>query len=528
MPKKTVFPVLFLLIGLTFIALSCGPNAKEANEQEGKLTLKKIGEYKTHLFDKGAAEIIQYDSKSKRLYFTDGNTKQVVVLDIQNPNTLKVVNRFSIKKYGYSLNSVAVHNGIIAVAVEAKSKQKKGKAVFFDENGKFLKAFTVGALPDMITFSHDGKKVLVANEGEPNDSYTKDPEGSVSIIDLSKGIKKAKVKTIHFRSLSKADLDESTRIGKPGQSPAQDFEPEYIAISQDNKRAFVTLQENNAVAIIDLENAKLIKVKGLGFKDHSKEENGFDASDKSKKIEIKPHPVKGMYMPDSIASYTINGKTYYVIANEGDSRDYKGFSEETRVAKLKLDPKYFPNAKELQKKTNLGRLKTTTTMGDKNGDGLYEEIYSYGARSISVLDSNGNMLSDSKNIISKKLAVLNPKHFNANEDNNKLKNRSDDKGSEPEGLDVGEINGRFYAFVGLERDSGIMVFDVTNPKNIQYVTYISTRNFNKKPNSGYAGDIAPEGLEFIHASKSPNGKPLLAVAYEVSGSVALFEINLRK
>jgi len=190
------------------------------------------------------------------------------------------------------------------------------------------------------------------------------------------------------------------------------MEPEYIAVSKDSKTAWVGLQENNALAIVDLSSAQVTDVVALGFKDHSRPENAIDASNKDGKINIATYPVKGMYMPDAITSVTTNNKTYILTANEGDSRDYDGFSEEVRVADLKLDPKAFPNAKELQDKKVLGRLKTTTTMGDTDGDGDFDEIYSYGARSFSVWSAKGELIWDSGNQFAKKMAELRPNDFN--------------------------------------------------------------------------------------------------------------------
>jgi len=315
----------------------------------------------------------------------------------------------------------------------------------------------------------------------------------------------------------------------------------------------VTLQENNALAIIDIRRAKVKKLVGLGNKDHSKWRNSLDASDRDDAINIKTWPVLGTYMPDSIASFSLKGRTYLVTANEGDSREYAydateeaceaaghiyddgdcfSHIDEARVKDVVLDPSVFPNTDFLQEDENIGRLKMLTTEG-KNADGEYKEIHSFGARSITIWDSKGRFVSDSGNMIEKKTAKLLPDYFNStNDENDSFDNRSDDKGPEPEGVVVGKVGGSTYAFVGLERVGGIMVFDVTNPKKMRFVDYINNRNFD--PNldvegeieaGNNIGDFGPEGLAFIDKDDSPNGRPLLVVGNEVSGTTTIYEIE---
>lgn len=294
--------------------------------------------------------------------------------------------------------------------------------------------------------------------------------------------------------------------------PSEDFEPEFVAVSEDSRTAYITMQENNAIAVIDLVQGQLIDLIPLGFKDHSVPGSGLDASDVDGGINIRPWPVKGMYLPDAIATYETLGRTFLVIANEGDSRDYDGFSEEARVRDLNLDPTAFPNAEELQMPGNLGRLKTTTTMGDLDGDGDYDEIYTFGARSFSILDEHGNIIWDSGDQFEQIIADLDPFHFNISP----FDGRSDDKGPEPEGLALGTINGRKYAFIGLERQSAVMVYDITYPYEPTFVRYIKNRS----------GDVSPEGLVFIDSELSPTGEPMLLVANEVSGSTTFNNIHI--
>jgi len=229
--------------------------------------------------------------------------------------------------------------------------------------------------------------------------------------------------------------------------------------------------------------------------------------------------VVGLFQPDSIAAYTVDGATYILTANEGDARDYAGFSEEARVADVVLDPVAFPNAAELQLEENLGRLKITTTLGDTDGDGDYDELYAYGGRSFSIWDSQGSLVYDSRNDFELITAEQIPEFFNSDDGlAEEFDQRSDDKGPEPEALTVGEINGQTYAFIGLERTGGIMVYDVSDPAAPVYIDYIDY--VNDAP-----GHVAPEGLQFVSAEASPTGIPLLVVANEVSNTVAVFEVG---
>ncbi|WP_287444648.1 choice-of-anchor I family protein [Thalassospira sp.] len=492
------------------------------------ITIVPMGEYRTGMLDESAAEIPAFDPVSKRIFVVNGADKVVDILDMADPSELTKISAIDLSTWGKGANSVAIKNGVVAVAVENSDKQAPGQAVFFDTDGGFISAVTVGALPDMIKFSPDGKYVLVANEGEPNDAFTNDPEGSVSIIAMAGGAENLSdddVRTVDFKFLNDGKLPHGMRTSNPGASSvAQDVEPEYIAVSKDSKTAYVSLQENNAVAIIDIETATVKNVAGLGFKDHSV--HAFDASDKDGKINIRTWPVMGMFMPDTIDAINIDGKEWVLIANEGDSRDYDGYSEETRVGKLPLDPVAFPTASTLQKDENLGRLKTTTAQGDVDGDGDFDVIYSYGARSFSVLDADGEMVFDSGDAFEQILAANYPNVFNSSDTENYSRdNRSDDKGPEPEGIASGYVNGTPYAFIGLERQGGFMVYDLTNPTNPQFVTYHSDRRFSGNPENDTAGELAPEGLQFVDAKDSPTGNAMLVVASEVSGSTKVYDLK---
>ncbi|MDW8462068.1 MAG: choice-of-anchor I family protein [Geminocystis sp.] len=947
------------------------------------ISLRLIGIHNTGVFGQGAAEIPAYDPSTRRLFVVNAQAVTVDVLDISNPANPIKIGEINASRQGGVANSVAVNNGILAVALEASVKTNPGSVAFFQTNSDFssgnvtpLKVVTVGAQPDMVTFTPDGKKVLTANEGEPN-SYNRpdsvDPEGSISIIDISNGVVNATVTTVNFNAFdSRKDelIARGVRIFGPNATVSQDLEPEYIAVSPDSKTAYVTLQENNAIAVVDIDRATVRDIIPLGFVDHSttrtklttyrfqnlpplgttiggqqillggfsglwfegrgkdgtlkfithtdrgpnaeaqgslrpfllpsfapeivrfqlnpnsgeititqrislkrpdgtpltglpniyipggntntpyndeipvdlrnnpiypldplgadlegiavardgtfwmvdeyrpaiyhfdangtlierfvpvgtnppgsseygiealpavlaqrRQNRGFEAvaidsdrnklyafvqspirnpvtlsntnlnnlnnirivefdlttktttaqylyrldnpnlgtpgntradkigdavyigngeflvverdddaidsdplsniekkvyrfslagatditpftqpidvgggvfktvdemtpselaarginlvkktlyvdlaavgynavekveglaylgdgkiavindndfgvanitlkgdgtftpdpnpepvllgiiqvqptaldvSDRDNRINIANWPVLGMFQPDAIATYRAgDGKIYLVTANEGDAREWPGFGEEVRVASLRLDGNAFPNASQLQRNDQLGRLTVTTTLGDTDRDGDFDKLYLFGTRSFSIWDSNGNLVFDSgsqfEEIIARLIAQgqLPSIAFNANnDDNNSFDTRSDNKGPEPEGVVLGTIRDRTYAFIGLERIGGVMVYDITDPLHPTFVQYVNNRNFvdaqgnilpvrlpNGRSNPA-VGDLGPEGLAFISAQDSPTGTPLLVVSNEISGTTSIWEVEL--
>jgi 2',3'-cyclic-nucleotide 2'-phosphodiesterase / 3'-nucleotidase / 5'-nucleotidase len=237
-----------------------------------------------------------------------------------------------------------------------------------------------------------------------------------------------------------------------------------------------------------------------------------------------------MYLPDAIASYRVGGKTFLITANEGDAREYDAFEEAARIGddeKVILDPEVFPNGAVLKNDANLGRLNITMTMGRDEATGPYTELFAFGGRSFSIWDSKGKLAYDSGDLLERVTAKEFPKNFNASNTSNDFDNRSDDKGPEPEGVVIGKVFGKPYAFVGLERIGGVMVFDVGDPSNPRFVQYVNNRNFNADPEGGnpLARDLGPEGLLFISHSDSPNGRPLLVVGNEISGTTTIYEIS---
>ena len=506
----------FSILLILLVAFSCEKvdvTSDFSSEADAKYELNRSNNFNVNFQHKttiqvggeSASEISAFDSKNNKLFVVNVESKQISVFnlsDLDNP-----VEENPIVLGSGSPNSVSVHKGKLAVAVEADVKQNPGSIMVFDTDSNILiNSYQVGSLPDMVTFSPNGKFIVSANEGEPSDDYTVDPNGSISVIDLEMGI----VNTLNFDAFNsqQSDLEaKGFRIFGPNASFNQDIEPEYVTISDNSNYAWVTLQENNGVAKVNLEDKVIEAIYPLGFKDYNLPGNEIDPSDKDGVKALSNWPVYGVYMPDAIKYIKVNGVEYFVIANEGDSRDYSGFSEEERIKDVVLDPTAFPDAAGLQKSANLGRLKITSTLGDTDGDGDYDKLYSFGGRSFSVWTGNGEMVYDSGNEIASKTLSLTYDRFNDNDD------RSDDKGAEPETIEILKLQGNKYImFVALERNDQVLVYDISNPTKPEFLDILS-----------HSGDEAPEGIWAISSNDSPNGRDLLIVSNEDSGTVTIYE-----
>ncbi|ROO23919.1 choice-of-anchor I family protein [Salinisphaera orenii] len=502
-----------------------------------ELSVTPAGRYQVDpfVFDEGAAEIVSYDAEQRRLYVVNSNARTVDVLDVSDPDNPMKIAAIDASAEGDSANSVAVAEGVVAVAIEADDAQANGKAVFYSSTDySKLGEAEVGALPDMLTFTPDGSRVLVANEGEPSDDYDNDPEGSISVIDLGGGYQMPPVTTLDFRGFNddaEALREAGVRIFGPGATPAQDFEPEYIAVSADGTRAWASLQENNAIAVIDLEALAITDVRPLGFKDHSVAGQGIDPSN-SDGFDVRTVPVLGMYQPDTIAAFEQDGERYLLTANEGDARDYDAFSEEVDVKDLALDPDAFPDAEALQADEALGDLKVTSTLGatgveTAEGEPVYDTLYAYGARSFSIRRADSaELVYDSGDDFERITGERYGDAYNNDNTENDGDSRSDNKGPEPEAIAYGEIDNRAYAFIGLERMGGFLVYDISDVTAPAFVTYVNNRDLDADPEAGSAGDLGPESIVFIAAADSPEpGTPMLAVGNEISGSTTLYRLG---
>lgn len=587
-PAATMLASTILLSACSGDDGSTGPQGPEGpqgeNATDTTIALSLLGRYSTGQFDESAAEIVEFDAATRRVFVVNAQSGQVDVLDGASPSTPTLIESLDVagdvagavagldsSELG-AANSVAAKNGIVAVAIEAKPKQNTGYIAFYQTDGTFVSAVEAGALPDMVTFTPDGNKVLAANEGEPNGDYSIDPEGTITIVDITGGVASLSALDVTQLSLNDTPLRGPVRMSPKAASQGQDMEPEYITVSTDGQAAFVALQENNAIAVVDLGTDTVTEIVGLGFKDFSIPGNELDASNKDDAVNIRNWPVFGVYMPDGIASYEFNGTTYLLTANEGDGREYLtdandeadcnnqgGFDfddgdcfhylDEIRIKDIADTGATFGEdllarlESDFDDSGKLGRLKVITTMGTSGdcaslattgqptADCSYDALYAYGARSFTIWDTTTmtpvfDSGSDFEVITANRLGLA---HFNASNDDNEGDDRSDDKGPEPESIVVGVIEGKAYAFVGLERVGGIMVYNISNPQAPEFVQYINTRDFtvaDVETDLAEVGDLGPEGLKFVAASNSPTGEPLLIVGNEVSGTTAFFTIQI--
>lgn len=543
------------------------PGAAGENAVTG-LQLTPIARMTSGTYGAGAAEIVQFHANSKRIYVVNGAANRVEIVEgtgltssalndaltannlssqpLLLPVTAVVKNDQNTDEtitLGFA-NSIAIHGNVLAIAMENQVKTAPGVVLFYDITASvpvLKSAVKVGALPDMVAFNADGSLLLVANEGEPAADYTADPEGSIAVISMTNSVASAQAELISFSSFNS---QKSTLAGRGikfaspvNTTVAQDLEPEYITFSIDNKKAYVSLQENNALAVIDLATRRVDKLVALGFKDHSLTRNTLDVSNQNG-VELQTYPgVFGMYQPDTIASFGWKGATYIVTANEGDARDWAGYSEQKRVSAVVRSAELQAKQAGIYSSSGLARLNISTAMG-LNAQGEHDALYAYGARSFSIWDQNGLQVFDSGNDFERIAAGLHGDKFNSNHLSVSGDNRSDDKGPEPEALALGQVGSRQYAFIGAERMGSIYIYDITNPYAPTFVDYVLNRDLNVtysinddvKPvvvtgNVALAGDLGPESLVFVPAAQSPTTKPLLLMANEVSGSLTVFEIN---
>lgn len=509
-------------------------NDKAAPIPSNQIQLNYIGSFDPSGNSTSSTEIVVHDAATQRLFTISSLTDVFDIINFSNPLAPTVIQTINMAPYG-GITSIAVKNGIIAVASpNGINPQGNGSVVFFDINGVFLKQLNVGVLPDMISFTPDGTKVMTANEGEPNDAYTVDPEGSISIIDVPsltvagiQALTQTNVTTLGFTQFNGMEATLAATGGRKVKSTstlAQDLEPEYIAISPDSQKAWVSCQENNAIIEVNLATKALTGIWGLGKKDMSLPGNGFDASDNNGEVLIANWPVKAYYNPDAMASYKIGTTNYLVTANEGDEKDLGGFSERTTVGAngYGLDSTVFPNASILKASHNLGRFRTTSVNGNTDGDAEYEEIHALGARSFSIFNTDTKQLVyDSGDQFERHTAAYHPLIFNADNEANGAKSRSRAKGPEPEGVTLGTIGTQTFAFITLERTGGVMVYNVTDPNNVTFVDYKHSRS-----TSVFGGDNGPEGITYIPAANMNNGKGYVIVANEISGTLSMYEVAL--
>ncbi|WP_376088599.1 ExeM/NucH family extracellular endonuclease [Roseomonas sp. CCTCC AB2023176] len=503
------------------------------------LGLRQVANYVTG-DGAGGAESISFDPTTDRAYFTNAAKDRVDILDLSNPAAPSLVGSIDVAAaagtnlYG-EVNSVAVKNGIVAVAIQNKDGGSNGIVALFDGNGDLIKVLEVGVQPDQLTFSPDGSLLLVANEAERYYDTSGTPTvenapGTISIIAIPADPSLASVRnTVGFTALDPfgaelaalgiKTLGATTAggVNVPASSVSGDLEPEYIAVSPDGTKAYVTIQEANAVAVIDLTDTAAtapMKLLPLGAVDFSLTGNEADFSDRdgpggAPSISVGNSPVKGLLQPDAIATFSVGGQTYFVTANEGDSRIISGPS----IGEVALNEAR-ASAVQSGAPADYARLNLDTVWSST------DDLYAFGGRGFSVFRQNADgsieKVDETGGDLEQIIAALpNAGTVFNGENGGAFDTRSDNKGAEPEGVTVGTVDGKPYAFLSLERIGGVMVWDLSTPDDVQFVRYIPPT----------AGEYGPEVITFVSAENSPVGRALVITANEISGSVTVYEAS---
>jgi hypothetical protein len=430
--------------------------------------------------------------------------------------------------------------GVATVIPTSTAEGAVGRiAIFNIDTREIIKKLDVGYHPDSVTITPDGTKLVVINEGEfvsTSAETTFARPGSISVVDISSvntvaqvgNLTQSNVITYDFSTANLKDGITINDLRNPRLDTLTtktpnfaDIEPEYATAT--NFQVFVTLQENNGIAVFDFATSKYSAIYELGTI-----ENLIDASDKdgaggTTKIAINDL-VQGLPMPDAIARFTRSGVGYLLTANEGDARPDDG--DILMGGNATLAPTLAPEVAAIATNTGIGRLQLLRYEGDTNNDGLIDTPIMMGTRSFSIWNSsNGTLVYDSDNTLEMFAAANDPATFNTNSGNlSRTDTRSDEKGPEPEAIAYASLGGRDYAFVGCERQNGIYAFDITDLTKVKVVGYFNTISNNQTKDSGRY--ISPESIKFIHAATNPSGKNLLVVGYEgtgSNGSVAVFE-----
>lgn len=510
------------------------------------------------LFDsgtgEGGAEIASYHKDSQQVYITNGAENRIDVVSISNPSSPELVNSIDMSEFGDAITSVAAGRYVIAVATHREPSfaangvpsLKTGKLVVMYPSGRIIRSIDLGgSQPDSVTFTPDGLTALVAIEGEPicaadnpatdsdestDYSLAKDPKGAVAIVDL-RNPRTAKARLAGFAKFRASDLKRAgVVVSLTSTRPGVDLEPEYVsAIS--NRTAYVSLQEANAIAELDIPSARVTRIFSAGTTDMGAV--AFDLSDRDSGAGPATYEnVKGLAMPDTIATFMEGRDSYVLTANEGDDRaDWPCFTavDDVRIKDLDANLTSFPNWDELKANEKLGRAKVNPNIGDADGDGKYERFFLLSNRSFSIF-KNGKRIYDSGNLFeSLQTTAFGVENINGSWDTDtgeySPQSRSDDKGPEPEGLAIGMVGDSRVAVIGMERMSALLFMNITNPAKPEVIKWEQMLPVRDIDLATEGKRFSPEGLYFIDAADSPNGKPLLLTSYEVSGTLTIHQIE---
>ena len=549
-PKILVFfSLLFTLVFLLASVVPAKSNSGVFNITELSRIVSGDGE--------GGAEIPTYHPASKRLFATNGARNTVDVYDLSNPEKPVRINRVDLKNFGSDVTSVAAGRDVVVAAVHKAEtfsangvpSLPNGVLVVMDLDGKVISSPDLkGVLPDAVTFTPSGTQALVAIEGQPvcakddpattiNEStdYLKavDPLGGVSIVDLSDP-RNPDVSFVGFKGFTVSELRaKGLALSSVVNDASKDLEPEYI-VALDEMKAYVTIQEANGIGVLDLQSQAWIDVR-RAF-ESKLVGTPIDTSDRDSGRGPRSYVnVVGASQPDAIAGFKIGSGHYLVTANEGDAREYSCLNDDLRASSLKVDSRRFQDWKTWSANSELGRSKVNPNAGDRDGDGDIDTIHLRGARSMTIY-RNGAVLWDSGKLLEEiqtsafGVQNINGSHLLSTDKstvNYLPQDRSDDKGSEPEGIAVGIVGDARVAVLGLERMSALVVFDISNLRAPSLIKWIQMMPVTSTPVS-QATAWSPEGVVFVPAEKSPNGKALFITSFELSGSLTIHQIEQKK
>mmetsp|Transcript_87956 Transcript_87956/g.249112 ORF Transcript_87956/g.249112 Transcript_87956/m.249112 type:complete len:698 (-) Transcript_87956:318-2411(-) len=387
----------------------------------------------------GAAEQMAYDPANKYAY-TLSEQGVVHVIDYDDASSPQVLSSYVVDLDGSTLTDVEVCGQMLFVGVVASTKTDNGMVKVYSTVLRsspaapaLLQSVTVGPLPDMLLASPDCTILAVANEGEGSDSSGTlvDPEGSVSLVDLSDfsvstvslstGATDAELEAsgVHlplslnameyFDDYGAASADLNWTSARAAYTPATQLEPEYLAWSSDGSKLYVNLQENSALATVLVADGvgTVDSIEAYGLKDWSSSggTEGIDTvEDGACTLEFKPG-FKTMRMPDAIAIAEVDGTPYIFTADEGDDKEYDNFEEKQKFKDVLEDGATFSsdfpgfNASGSQGMadafTNFGDTKMRITIGSAGVDystpsaPTFKGAVGFGGRGISIYDVSG-------------------------------------------------------------------------------------------------------------------------------------------
>ncbi|ESP05519.1 hypothetical protein LOTGIDRAFT_152377 [Lottia gigantea] len=511
----------------------------------------------------GTAEESAYDPNDQIIYVVGEDSYVLHIVDMENPRAPKILMEHRFLQTDGKPRDVEVCNGRVAVSLSSPVEVYDGHVKFFTTYDRTTQTFSyqsqlpVGVHPDNIEFTNNCAKLVVANEGvhgkDPFNRFS-DPEGSISIITIpTTGSPTERIAGFNQFN-SRTDIRHVSSFAPNNDimtaTLAQDIEPEYISISSDGKIAFVTLQENNAIAQVDLNSGVVININSLGSKDWS--DLQLDTSDRDGGVHLRSYPIHGLYQPDVIKQFKVGKKTYLVTANEGAVRQYTkevdGLIWSDGVLADELGRGNLLNEIAINNATFVNELKTDSRLGRLrvsriDGTTLYglQKIYTYGGRGFSIWEagSYGSPVYDSGDEIEKKNAASLKTIFNTdcaawtNQSPETLRDStSDNMGPKLNAMDVKSSNGTLFMAVGSETMGSVYLYVVDKSSitaELQTIKYDGGTGdlWSDLYDNNMAGNAYISDIRIIPMSQSPTNQTLLYVLGGGSGSIAIYQFSYR-